>query len=72
MMILPMQIDSATLDEISRRILTSEIMDDLRAPLEDARALPNAAYTDPDFLALENARLFAPGWVLARVWPPYP
>lgn len=53
------------LDETARRILSSESMDALRAPIEEAHALPNEAYTDPDFLELENARLFAPTWVLA-------
>ncbi len=53
------------LDAVSRRILTQTCMNDLRAPLGEAHALPNAAYTDPEFLELENARLFAPGWVLA-------
>ena len=53
------------LDETARRILTPERLAALRAPLEEARSLPNEAYTDPAFLTLENARLFAPGWMLA-------
>jgi choline monooxygenase len=53
------------LDDISRRILTADSMASLRAPIEAAHALPNAAYFDPEFLELENARLFAPTWVLA-------
>ena len=53
------------LDAVSRRILTGDCMAALQAPIEDAHALPNAAYSDPEFLELENARLFAPTWVLA-------
>ena len=53
------------LDETARRILTPDRLAALRAPLEEARSLPNEAYNDPAFLELENARLFAPGWVLA-------
>lgn len=53
------------LDEVARRILTANCMAAIRAPIEDAHALPNAAYQDPEFLDLENARLFAPNWVLA-------
>ncbi len=53
------------LDETARRVLTPACMAALRAPIEEAHALPNEAYTDPAFLDLENARLFAPTWVLA-------
>ncbi len=57
--------NTAKLDDVSRRVLTADVMTSLRAPLGDAKALPNAAYTDADFLTLENARLFAPHWMLA-------
>lgn len=53
------------LDETCQRVLTKSALAALRAPIGQAHALPNAAYTDPGFLDLENARLFAPNWVLA-------
>lgn len=52
------------LDETARRILTPACLAALEAPIEAAHALPNEAYTDPAFLELENARLFAPTWML--------
>ena len=36
-----------------------------REPLDRARMLPGAAYTDPDVLDWERAELFAGGWVVA-------
>ena len=37
----------------------------LSAPLEQARGLPNEAFTTPEFLALENRTLFSRNWVFA-------
>ncbi len=46
-------------------ILGAEALARLEGPVETAAALPNAAYTSEEFLALENARLFARTWMLA-------
>ena len=53
------------LEQAARRTLTPACLEALDAPIEEAHALPNAAYHDPDFLELENARLFARHWMLA-------
>ncbi len=46
-------------------ILGSAALSRLADPVETAAALPNAAYTNAEFLELENARLFARTWMLA-------
>ncbi len=45
--------------------LDQETLRRLALPTAEATALPNAAYTSPDFLKLENDRVFARNWMLA-------
>ena len=47
------------------RLLGPEALARIEGPIEEASALPNAAYTDEAFLALENERLFARTWMVA-------
>ena len=47
------------------RLIGRDALERIEAPLEEAGALPNAAYTSDAFLELENERLFARGWTLA-------
>lgn len=47
------------------RILGSQAVEQVHAPIEQASGLPNAAYWSEDWLALEQERLFRRGWVFA-------
>ncbi|MDA0219914.1 MAG: aromatic ring-hydroxylating dioxygenase subunit alpha [Proteobacteria bacterium] len=47
------------------RFLDREVMAALARPLEQARGLPSAAFTDEAFLALERRLLFSRTWVFA-------
>lgn len=42
--------------------LSPEALDAVDQPIEQARGLPNACYTDPNFQETERAALFAAGW----------
>lgn len=42
--------------------IDSEILSLVRAPVEDARGLPNALYTDPEVFEEEKRRIFFSGW----------
>ena len=44
---------------------TPEVLESIRKPVEEARGLPNWAFTSPEFLALENQTLFRRHWVFA-------
>ncbi|MFO0995611.1 MAG: aromatic ring-hydroxylating dioxygenase subunit alpha [Alphaproteobacteria bacterium] len=47
------------------RFFGPETLRRLELPTGEATALPNPAYTSPEFLKLENERLFARTWMLA-------
>lgn len=42
-----------------------DVLESIRKPVEEARGLPNEAFTSPEFLALENRTLFRRHWVFA-------
>jgi choline monooxygenase len=44
-------------------LLGSDAIAALQRPIESARALPPAAYTDPDFFALERKLVFRRNWI---------
>jgi len=46
-------------------ILSPGAIEALMRPTGKATGLPSAAYTDPQFLALEEQHLFAPSWIYA-------
>jgi choline monooxygenase len=46
-------------------LLTPAAVAAVLRPVETAHGLPSAAYTSPDFLALEQSLLFAPSWLYA-------
>jgi choline monooxygenase len=52
--------ERVALDQVVR-----DMHDAVSRPLNKAVGLPGAAFNDPDFLALENERLFARTWVAA-------
>ena len=47
------------------RVLSPELMERINAPIADATGLPNAAYTSPDFLEMEQRYIFRRSWMLA-------
>ena len=47
------------------RTVSDEVLERLGRDTAEARGLPNAAFTDADFLELEKKRLFARSWVFA-------
>ncbi len=51
--------------ETLARILRPEVLARIGQPTETGTGLPNAAFTDPEFLALENKLLFPRTWALA-------
>jgi choline monooxygenase len=51
--------------EALERLIGAETLARIEAPLDQATALPNAAYISDEFLRLENERLFARTWTLA-------
>jgi choline monooxygenase len=48
-------------------ILTSGVLARINRPTPEAVCLPNACYTDPEFLALERERLFFDRWISVAV-----
>jgi len=46
-------------------LLSPAAIEAVMRPTAKASGLPSAAYTDPQFLALEEKLLFAPGWIYA-------
>ena len=46
-------------------LLSPGAIEAVMRPTGKASGLPSAAYTDPQFLALEEKLLFAPGWIYA-------
>ena len=50
-------------------ILGEAAMTALEQPTAEAKSLPTEAYTSPEFLRLENERLFARTWTLVTVVP---
>ena len=56
---------SSTEAETLARILGPETVGRICQPTGTGTGLPNAAFTDPDFLALENKLLFPRTWTLA-------
>jgi len=44
-----------------------DVLDAVRAPIEMARGLPNAHYTDPETIAEENEAVLARGWAALAV-----
>ena len=48
-----------------RAFISDERLERLAAPTETGTTLPNVAYTDPRFLALERSRIFTRTWMLA-------
>jgi choline monooxygenase len=48
-------------------ILTSGVLARINRPTPDAVCLPNACYTDSEFLALERERLFFDRWICVAV-----
>ncbi len=46
----------------TRPVIPHEALAAVKRPIEEARGLPNQAYTDPDFLDYEKAVLFARTW----------
>ncbi|WP_373353893.1 aromatic ring-hydroxylating dioxygenase subunit alpha [Pseudoroseicyclus sp. CXY001] len=52
-------------DEIATPSPLAELRDALAGPFAEARAMPKSVYTSPEFLALEQERLFARDWVSA-------
>ena len=46
-------------------LVGADVRELLNLPIEEARSLPNEAYTDPGFFRLEQQRLFARTWMFA-------
>ncbi|MBN33855.1 MAG: hypothetical protein CMM46_03595 [Rhodospirillaceae bacterium] len=51
--------------EITRNVLTDDVVSRFDLETEQATGLPNACYTSPEWLKAENERLFARTWMLA-------
>ena len=47
------------------QVLTQDVLTNIAKPIEAARGLPNAAFTSPEFLELEDKTLFRRNWVFA-------
>ncbi len=45
--------------------ISQDVVENIAKPIEAARGLPNAAFTSPAFLELENRTLFRRNWVFA-------
>ncbi|MGY8996344.1 MAG: aromatic ring-hydroxylating oxygenase subunit alpha, partial [Alphaproteobacteria bacterium] len=55
----------ANIDRSVRSVLTDDVLAKMGLGVDQARGLPNAAFTDEDFLKLEQKYLFARTWVFA-------
>ncbi|MBT6508969.1 MAG: aromatic ring-hydroxylating dioxygenase subunit alpha, partial [Rhodospirillaceae bacterium] len=51
--------------DVTRNILTDEVLSRFDLATEEATGLPNACYTSKEWLKDENTRLFAKTWMLA-------
>jgi choline monooxygenase len=51
--------------EVTRNILTDDVLSRFSVATEEGSGLPNACYTSADWLKAENERLFARTWMLA-------
>ncbi|MBT5435495.1 MAG: aromatic ring-hydroxylating dioxygenase subunit alpha [Rhodospirillaceae bacterium] len=51
--------------DVTRNILTDEVLSRFDLATEEATGLPNACYTSKEWLKAENTRLFAKTWMLA-------
>ena len=47
------------------QVFTQDVLTNIAKPIEAARGLPNAAFTSPEFLELEDKTLFRRNWVFA-------
>ena len=51
----------------SRKWFNEKWLKRIDKSVEDSTGLPNALYTDPEFLQFENEKLFPSVWILAAV-----
>ena len=52
-------------ESLASRILNDNVMARVNRPTAEATGLPNACYTDKEWLQAENKRIFARNWMLA-------